>query len=379
MTKKASGATVTRSFEIDAPSLRAGLKDVGDIVEKRTTIPLLSNVLMTVTPTALVLSGTDLDSWAERHVTLDGVADPMRITVHAGTLAKIADKLTVSDPVRLALADGKLTVSAGRSRFTLPTLPADDFPAAPEKVWDAEFEIPAFNLAAAFSTVAFAVSSDETRYYLGGVLVHTAGGADLRFAATDGHRLARGVVALPDGAKTLPDIIIPTKTVKVLVTLLGRHEGQVTVRACSSAVAFEIGETTLQAKVIDGTFPDYTRVIPTHYDGLLKVDRETLIAAINRVTTVSSDKVRAVKMSIRADAVALSVSSAEHGTADEEIPCDWSAAPLTIGFNSRYLLEILGHLTSIEVEATFTDPKGPVLWRDRENSPATFVIMPMAV
>lgn len=379
MTKKATAATVARSFEIDATSLRAGLKDVGDIVEKRTTIPLLSNVLMTVSPTSLVLSGTDLDSWAERHVTLDGNADAMRITVHAGTLAKIADKLTVSDPVRLALADGKLTVSAGRSRFTLPTLPADDFPPAPQKEWDAEFEIPAFNLAAAFSTVAFAVSSDETRYYLGGVLVHAPGGADLRFAATDGHRLARGVVTLPDAAKTLPDIIIPTKTVKVLTTLLGRHEGQVTVRACSSAVVFEIGETTLQAKVIEGTFPDYTRVIPTHHDGLLKVDREALIAAVNRVTTVSSDKVRAVKMSIRDGAIALSVSSVEHGTGDEEIPCDWTGSPLIIGFNSRYLLEILTHLTAIEVEATFTDPKGPVLWRDREDSAATFVIMPMQV
>lgn len=378
MTKKPSVAAVTRSFEIDAPSLRAGLKDVGDIVEKRTTIPLLSNVLMTVSPTALVLSGTDLDSWGERHVTLDGDADSMRITVHAGTLAKIADKLTASDRVRLALTDGKLTVSAGRSRFTLPTLPADDFPGAPDKTWDSEFEIPAINLGAAFSTVAFAASTEETRYYLGGVLVHAQHG-DLRFAATDGHRLARGIVALPDGAATLPDIIVPSKVVKVLTTLLGRYEGQVTVRACSSAVAFEIGETTLQAKVIDGTFPDYARVIPTQYDGLLKVDRETLVAAVNRVTTVSSDKVRAVKLSIRHDAIALSVSSPEHGTGDEEIPCDWSGPPLTIGFNSRYLLEIMAHMTAIEVEGTFTDPKGPVLWRDREGSPATFVIMPMQV
>ncbi|MBD8677944.1 DNA polymerase III subunit beta [Sphingomonas sp. CFBP 13720] len=378
MTKKQT-ATPTRSFEIDAPALRAGLKDVGDVVEKRTTIPLLSNVLMTVSPSALVLTGTDLDSWGERHVSLDGVGDAMAITVHAATLAKIADKLPAADRVRIALGDGQLAVSAGRSRFTLPTLPADDFPACPQRDWQTEFEIPALTLAGALSTVLFAVSTEETRYYLNGVFVHAPKGADLRFAATDGHRLARGIIALPDGAQTLPDIIIPTKIVKVLITLLGRHEGLVTFCASASSVRVEIGETTLQAKVIDGTFPDYTRVIPTGGNGLLKVNRDALIAALNRVTTVSSDKVRAVKMIIRDEVIALSVSSPEHGTADEEMPCEWSGVPLTVGFNSRYLLDVLGHLTALEVEATLTDSTGPALWRDREGAAAVFVLMPMKV
>lgn len=380
MTKKQEVAgEPARSFEIDAPLLRAALKDVAGVVEARNTIPVLSNVLMVVTPSSLTLTATDLDAWGERHVSLDGDADPMTLTVEAAVLARIADKLPTDARVSLRYADGKLTVSAGRSRFSLPTLPADDFPVLPRKDWDAEFEIPAIMLAGALDTVRFAVSTEETRYYLNGVFVHAPEGADLRFAATDGHRLARGVMALPDGAETLPDIIIPTKVVKVIATLLGRHEGKVDVRVSATSIRVEVGETVVQAKVIDGTFPDYTRVVPSSHTGLLKVDREQLLAAVARVTTICSDKTRAVKLEIEADVIVLSVASPENGTAREELPCDWTAAPLTIGFNARYLADVLGHLTADIVEAGFTDAAGPVLWRDREDAGAVFVLMPLRV
>jgi DNA polymerase-3 subunit beta len=380
MTKKASPpAEPARSFEIDAPLLRAALKDVADVVERRNTIPVLSNVLMVVTPSSLTLTATDLDSWGERHVALDGDADAMTLTVEAAVLGRIADKLPAEARVRLAYADGRLTVSAGRSKFALPTLPADDFPALPRRDWDAEFEMPAIMLAGALSTVAFAISTEETRYYLGGVFIHAPHGADLRFAATDGHRLARGVMALPDGAAGLPDVIVPRKVVKVLTTLLGRYEGNVDVRVAAGSIRVEIGSTVVQAKTIDGQYPDYTRVVPSHHTGLLKVDRETLVAAIARVTTVSSDKTRTVKLVIDRDLIVLSVASPEHGTAVEELPCSWAGSALTIGFNSRYLADILCHLSAIEVEATFTDAAGPVLWRDREDADAVFVLMPMRV
>jgi DNA polymerase-3 subunit beta len=368
-----------RAFEIEAPLLRAALKDLADIVEKRNTIPVLSNVVLAVTPSSLTLTATDLDAWGERHVSLDGTADAFIVTVEAAVLSRIADKLPSEAQVRLAYADGKLTVSAGRSRFALPTLPADDFPMLPPKEWDAEFETSALALDAALSTVKFAVSSEEVRYYLNGVFVHAPEGADLRFAATDGHRLARGVMALPAGASSLPDIIIPTKVVKVLTTLLSRYEGAVDVRVSSTSLRVEIGDTVVQAKVIDGKFPDYTRVIPTQHDGQLKVDREQLLAAIGRVTTVSSDKTRAVKFVIDRDLIILSVSSPENGTAVEEMACDWVGSALTVGFNSRYLADILGHLTADQVEGSFTDAAGPTLWRDRKDASAAFVLMPMKV
>ncbi len=376
--KEVSGEPV-RAFEIDVTLLRAALKDVADVVEKRNTIPVLSNVVLAVTPSSLTLTATDLDAWGERHVSLDGSADAFVVTVEAAVLTRIADKLPSGARVRLAYADGKLTVSAGRSRFSLPTLPADDFPMLPHKEWNAEFEMSALSLSAALSTVRFAVSSDETRFYLNGVFVHAPEGADLRFAATDGHRLARGVMALPHGAVSMPDVIIPTKVVKVLTTLLGRFEGQVDVRISPTSLRVEIGDTVVQAKVIDGTFPDYTRVVPTRRDGLLKIDREQLSAAISRVTTVSSDKLRAVKVSIDRDLLVLSVSSPENGTAIEEVPCDWVGSALEIGFNSRFLADVLSHLTADQIEATFTDAAGPTLWRDRDDAAAIFVLMPMRV
>ncbi len=380
MTKKASPpAEPARSFEIEAALLRAALKDVADVVERRNSIPVLSNVLMVVTPSSLTLTATDLDSWGERHVALDGEADAMMLTVEAAVLGRIADKLPADARVRVAYADGKLTVSAGRSKFSLPTLPADDFPALPARDWDAEFEMPAVMLAGALSTVAFAVSTEETRYYLNGVFIHAPTGADLRFAATDGHRLARGVMALPDGAQAMPDVIVPRKVVKVLTTLLGRHEGNVDVRVSKSSIRVEIGSTVVQAKVIDGQYPDYTRVVPSHHTGQLKVDREALSAAIGRVTTISTEKTRPVKLVIDRDLIVVSASSMEHGTATEEVPCSWAGSALTIGFNSRYLADILGHLTAIEIDGSFMDAAGPVLWRDREDASTVFVIMPMRV
>jgi DNA polymerase-3 subunit beta len=186
-------------------------------------------------------------------------------------------------------------------------------------------------------------------------------------------------MTLPAGAASLPDIIIPTKVVKVLTTLLGRFEGQVDVRVSSTSLRVEIGDTVVQAKVIDGKFPDYTRVVPTHHDGVLKVDREQLLAAIARVTTISSDKTRAVKLAIDRDMIVLSVSSPENGTAVEEMACDWMGSALTVGFNSRYLADVLGHLTADQVEGSFTDGAGPTLWRDRLDAAAIFVLMPMKV
>ncbi len=377
--KKTEMPEMAQTFEIDVALLRAALKDVADVVEKRNTIPVLSNVVLAVTPSSLTLTATDLDAWGERHVALDGTANSFIVTVEAAVLTRIADKLPTGARVRLSNGDGKLTVSAGRSRFALPTLPADDFPMLPCQEWEAEFEMSALSLSAALSTVRFAVASDETRYYLNGVFVHAPQGADLRFAATDGHRLARGVMALPHGASSLPDIIIPSKVVKVLTTLLARHEGPVDVRISRTSLRVEIGETVVQAKVIDGTFPDYTRVVPTRHDGLLKVGRENFAAAIGRVTTVCSDKLRAVKIVIDRDMLVLSVASPENGTAVEEVPCEWVGSALTIGFNSRFLGDVLSHLTADQIEASFTDAAGPTLWRDREDAAAVFVLMPMRV
>ena len=363
--------------QMDVKQLRTVLKDVVGVVEARNTIPILSDILFTATSDAVTVVGTDLDIWMERRSDIaDG--DRLSVAVPADTLSKIAGKLPTDARVKLTAEDGKLTVAAGRSRFQLPTLPTDDFPIVPSTDWDAEFEVDSILLGAALGRVMHAISTDETRYYLNGVFVHVVDGL-LRFATTDGHRLARAQIDAPDGASAIPDVIVPRKTVRVLSGLLDKFEGKVEVSVTRSRLRFTIGETTLTSKTIDGTFPDYVRVIPTGNELLVQVDRVQLVEAVGRVTTVASDKTRAVKMSISRDLITLTVRSPENGDGTEEVPCSYAGAPLTVGFNSKYLLESLGQMTADTIDARFSDEKAPSLWRDGDDSPALFVLMPMKV
>lgn len=364
-------------LEIEAGTLKAALADVAGVVEARNTIPILSNVLLSVTPTALTIMGTDMDAWVSRHVTIEA-GRAFEVTVEASTLRRIVDKLPSASRCVLSIDGGQIALAAGRSRFKLPTLPSDDFPQPTNRAWDAEFEMPAVTLLGAIDRVVHAISTEETRYYLNGVFLHSME-AELRVAATDGHRLARMILPVPDGAETIPDVIIPRKVIKLIDPLLGRHEGPIDVRVSKSRIRFEIGETVVDAKLIDGQYPDYQRVIPTSNSRRLSIEREALIAGLTRVTTVADGKLRVVKAELNADVMLLTVSSPEKGQGSEEVPCKWSGAPLTIGFNAKLLLDALGQLTAITVDALLEDSMAPTMWRDDDDSPAVFVVMPLRV
>lgn len=289
MTRKRDGGL---SFEIEVARLNAALKDVVGVVEARNTVPVLSNVLLAVSPTALVITGTDLDVQVERHLTLPAIAETFAITVEAATFKRITDKLPGEAMALIRFAEGKLSISAGRSRFALPTLPADDMPVM--QIRDdaaAEFEMQAIYLNGAIGALQHAISTEETRFYLNGIFIHAPDTGDLRMATTDGHRLARAVLPRPDGAETLPDAILPRKVVKLLSALLDRHEGSIGIAVTSRMVRFEVGETTLVGKLIDGQFPDYTRVIPDGDGRRLAIDRAELMAAVGRVATVGGSSV----------------------------------------------------------------------------------------
>lgn len=370
---------MTGSFEIEVARLRSVVADVKGVVEARSTIPILSNVLLTVERDALTVTGTDLDLMVQRRVALAD-AEPFVITVEAAVLDRITAKLPADASAKVKLADGKLTISAGRSRFQLPTLPSDDFPVMFADTRQAcEFTMQSFYLNAAIGCVSHAISTEETRYYLGGIFMHAPGAQDLRFATTDGNRLARGTMALPDGADALPDVIMPRKLTKLLSGLLDHHEGEVLVSVTDRLLRFEMGATTLTGKTIDGTFPDYARVIPVGNPKRLDIGREALLDAVSRVVTVSTDKVRAVKLSLTRDLVTVSVTSPEKGDGREEVPCSWDSGPMEIGFNSRFLTDTLGQLTVDTVEAYLDEPGSPVLWRDSEATTAVFVLMPLRV
>ncbi|QIK78745.1 DNA polymerase III subunit beta [Sphingomonas piscis] len=363
---------------IERATLLKSLSHVQSVVERRNTIPILSNVLFDASEDgAIRLMATDLDLQVDESVPAN-VAQPGATTVSAHTLFDIVRKLPEGSQVELTAADGKMQVNAGRSRFNLSTLPRDDFPVIAEGDLPTRFELPAATLRQIIDKTRFAISSEETRYYLMGIFLHVADD-QLKAAATDGHRLARVTVAKPDGADGMPDVIVPRKCVAELRKLLDEVEGTVEVSLSPTKVRFGLGSAVLTSKLIDGTFPDYNRVIPTGNDKLLKLDPKSFAQGVDRVSTIASEKTRAVKMSVDRDKITLSVTSPENGVATEEVPADYGAEGLEIGFNARYLLDILGEIDGDTVEVHLADAAAPTLLRESDKSNALYVLMPMRV
>jgi DNA polymerase-3 subunit beta len=366
---------------IERATLLKGLSHVQSVVERRNTIPILSNVLIEATAEgSLKLMATDLDLQINESVPA-AVDTPGATTVSAHTLFDIARKLPEGSQVQLAAAEGKMTIVAGRARFQLGTLPRDDFPVIAEGELPVQFELPAETLKQIIDKTRFAISTEETRYYLNGIFWHVAddGQPVLKAAATDGHRLARVTLPRPDGAEGMPDIIIPRKCVAELRKLLDEIDGSVGVSLSSSKIRFDMGQALLTSKLIDGTFPDYSRVIPTGNDKILRIDPRSFEEGVDRVSTIATEKTRAVKMTLDRDKITLSVTSPENGTAAEEVPGDYAAPGFDIGFNSRYLLDILGQIEGDMVEVHLADASAPTLIRENDKSPALYVLMPMRV
>ena len=363
---------------IERATLLKSLGHVQSVVERRNTIPILSNVLIEARDDgSLRLMATDLDLQVDESVPAQ-VAQGGATTVSAHTFFDIVRKLPEGSQVELTAAEGKMQVVAGRSRFNLSTLPRDDFPVIAEGELPTRFELPAQTLRQIIDKTRFAISSEETRYYLMGIFLHVAD-EKLKAAATDGHRLARITVDKPEGADGMPDVIVPKKCVTELRKLLEEVEGTVEVSLSPTKVRFGLGNAVLTSKLIDGTFPDYTRVIPTGNDKLLKLDPKSFMEGVDRVATIASEKTRAVKIHLDRDKVVLSVTSPESGTATEELPADYGADGLEIGFNARYLLDILHEIEGDTVEVHLADAAAPTLLRENDKAAALYVLMPMRV
>jgi DNA polymerase-3 subunit beta len=368
---------------IERATLLRCLSHVQSVVERRNTIPILSNVLIEASPDGAVkVMATDLDLQVVETMGAVSVEAPGAITVSAHLLFDIARKLPDGSQVSIETADNRMTVKAGRSRFSLPTLPRDDFPVIVEGELPTSFELGAATLAQLIDRTRFAISTEETRYYLNGIFLHVSD-EELKAAATDGHRLARYTLARPEGAQAMPDVIVPRKCIGELRKLLEEAlDTNVEIDLSASKIRFTLGGengVVLTSKLIDGTFPDYSRVIPTGNDKLLKLDPKSLYEGVDRVATIATEKTRAVKMALENDRVTLSVTSPDNGTAAEEVPADYSSEGFEIGFNANYLKDILGQIEGDTVELHLADPGAPTLIRQNEKSPALYVLMPMRV
>ncbi len=371
---------------IERAKLLRCLSHVQSVVERRNTIPILSNVLLEASSENLVrIMATDLDLQVVESVDATSVEVAGAITVSAHVLFDIVRKLAEGTRVSLEAADNRMVVKADRTRYELPTLPRDDFPTIVEGDLPTGFEIAATTLAELIDRTRFAISTEETRYYLNGIFLHVSeeGAPLLKAAATDGHRLARFTLPRPEGAEGMPDVIVPRKAVAELRKLLEEKlDGNVEVSLSASKIRFTLageGGTVLTSKLIDGTFPDYSRVIPTANDKLLKVDPKSFFAGVDRVATIATEKTRAVKMGLATDKVTLSVTSPDNGTAAEEVPASYASDGMEIGFNANYLKDILGQIDGDTVELHLADPGAPTLIRKDEKSPALYVLMPMRV
>ncbi len=368
---------------IERATLLKCLSHVQSVVERRNTIPILSNVLIEASSAGTVkVMATDLDLQVVETMRAVSVESAGAITVSAHLLFDIARKLQDGSQVSLETSDNRMAVKAGRSRFSLPTLPRDDFPMIVEGDLPTSFELPAATLAQLIDRTRFAISTEETRYYLNGIFLHVSD-EELKAAATDGHRLAKFTLARPDGAEGMPDVIVPRKCVAELRKLLEEAlDTNVLIDLSASKIRFTLGGqngVVLTSKLIDGTFPDYTRVIPTGNDKLLRLDPKSLWEGVDRVATIATEKTRAVKMALENDKVTLSVTSPDNGTAAEEVPADYSSEGFEIGFNANYLKDILGQIDGDTVELHLADAGAPTLIRQNDKSPALYVLMPMRV
>ena len=368
---------------IDRSALLKTLAHVQSVVERRNTIPILSNVLVEVADGRLSLTATDMDLTIVDSVAAD-VAEPGATTTPAHTFYDIVRKLPDGAQVEISSAgDGnQITLRAGRSVFTLATLPREDFPASGDADLPHSFTLQPKELQNLIDRTRFAISTEETRYYLNGIYLHAGkseGVPVLRAVATDGHRLARFEMPLPDGAMDLPGIIVPRKTVGEVRKLIEEAEEPIEVALSDTRIRLSFDSTVLTSKLIDGTFPDYERVIPTGNDKSLQVDCHSFKDAVDRVSTISSEKSRAVKLLIDADSITLSANSPENGTATEEVPVAYQGPAMEIGFNSRYLLDIAQQIEGGEAQFSLADPASPTIVRDTSDASALYVLMPMRV
>jgi len=370
-------------ISIERATLLKAVGQAQSVVERRNTIPILANVLIEADANSVSFRATDLDievlDKAIAHVERPGAT-----TVSAVMLHEIVRKLP--DGALVQLSDdgvsGRLTVQAGRSNFALATLPKEDFPVMASSDYASNFSAPAGLLRRLFDKSKFAISTEETRYYLNGVYMHVAtgdAGPVLRCVATDGHRLARIDAPLPDGAQGMAGVIVPRKTVNELRKLLDDDEAIIAVSVSETKVRFATPGITLTSKVIDGTFPDYTRVIPMGNTRRLEVDASEFARAVDRVATVSSERSRAVKLSLEDDRLILSVNAPDSGNAEEELAVAYSDERLEIGFNAKYLLEIASQVDRENAVFLFNSSGDPTLMREGNDTSAIYVVMPMRV
>ena len=368
---------------IERATLVKSLAHVQSVVERRTTIPILSNLRLEAGGGQLGITATDMDLAVVEKVAADVAGDGVT-TASAHMLYDIVRKLPEGAQIALEVGAGgdHLTLESGQARFSLPTLPAEEFPAMAEDDFAHDFVLAAASLRRMIDKTRFAISTEETRYYLNGIYLHAAQGEDgavLRAVATDGHRLSRVDVPLPEGGVDIPGVIVPRKSVGEVRKLIDEVDDEISVSVSDAKIRFSFGDVVLLSKLIDGSFPDYERVIPSGNDKTVQISGKALSEAVDRVATISTDKTRSVKLALDRNRLVISANSPDSGSASEDLEVEYDGPELQIGFNSRYLLDVTERIDGDKIQFVMADSVSPTILRDSGDSVALYVLMPMRV
>ncbi|MBT5575241.1 MAG: DNA polymerase III subunit beta [Alphaproteobacteria bacterium] len=363
---------------IDRMNLLRPLGHINSVVERRNTVPILSNVVLRAASGKLSFTATDMDMDIVT-TTPCSISSEGATTIPAHLLFEIVKKLPDGAEVQIQVADGHAQISAGRSSFKLPTLPVEDFPAINSSDLPVRFSLTTPDLRNLIDTTKFAISTEETRYYLNGIYLHFADTTNLTAVATDGHRLALSQMKAPAGSEIMPPVIVPRKAVTELRKLLDDEPQEIDIRLSETRAEFIVGDVRLTTKLIDGSFPDYKRVIPAGNDKIASIDVSLLSAAADRVSTIASDKSRAIKLNISSGQLVLSASNPDASSATEMVEIDYDGDAIDIGFNAKYLMDILTQIQGQTIAIELADSGSPSLLRDPEDDANIFVLMPMRV
>jgi len=372
-------------FSIDRSALLIALQHVHSVVERRNTIPILSNVLIEAKEDGVYLTATDMDIAVIEKVDLDKseVIQLGTVTTSAQMLYDIVRKLPDNIKVEfLSEKNDRLGIKASSSSFALNCLPSEDFPSISQEDFKYSFNIDSIALIRLLDKTSFAMSLEETRYYLNGIYLHAIKEDNihkLRTVATDGHRLSRVDMNLPEGADGIPGVIIPRKTILEIRKILEDHTGNINLSLSETKIRLSFNNVILTSKLLDGTFPDYSRVIPEQNDKLVTIPNQSISEAVDRVSTVSTDKTRAIKININKGNLVISATNPDKGSASEYVDIVYEGDEVEIGFNSKYVLDVARQIKGNEIIIKLSDSVSPTLVYDKDDKEVLFVLMPMRV
>ncbi len=369
-------------FLVSKPVIYKTLSHLQSIVNKKNTLPILSNILIEAQQDKLTLSSTDMDISIKETINCN-VIEQGSTTLNAQIMFDIIKKLPEESEVEFISNDGKiLTIRSQVSKFSLSCLPKDEFPIIETNSNGKLIKVKSQNIYNLIDKTKFAISNEETRYFLNGLYFNIYlkdNTGVMTFVGTDGHRLATSKYSASDFNEEIPGVIIPKKTINELSKLLSENNDEIEIDISSNKIIFYIDNLILISKLIDGNFPDYTKVIPNNNQNHLLINRLSLLSAVDRVSTIANDKSPSIKFKLLKNLVNLSTINNENSTATEDIEANYDGQEIEIGFNSKYIMDILDNLDSDEIKISFNDNTTPIIAQENTSSEIMYVLMPMRV